>query len=208
MRRAVPLSPGPATPAREVCLPGTLILARMVVSALAACFLFGVGDIAQAASGPWDEEDEADVLGDPDPRNRSGPRPAAEPPGTGTRGHVINLPGPAVPDPIRPFPTRGAGGVGRNTRQPERLSANREARRLPGADPQSHAVSGPPSNAFDWDMARTIEAPLEAVVIPGHPNFTQLTTGPPLAAGLRSLPAVAPQAGRRPRLVADSARTP
>ncbi len=204
----MPPSPGTATGVREMSLPGVLPFARWVASALAACFLFGFGDIAQAASGPWDEEDEADVFGDLDPRNRPGGRAHAGPPGAGTHGHAIDLPGPAVPDPIRVFPTRRAGGVGRNPRLSERLTANLEARRLPGADLKGHAVSASPSDPSVREMARTVELPPETVVIPGHPNFTQLTTGPPLAAAFRLPPVAAPEVGRRPCFTADGLSSP
>jgi len=208
MRRAVPPWLRTATGVREGRLPGTLLFARWVIPALAACFVFGVGDMAQPASDPWAEEDEADVFGDLDPRNRSGPRAHTGLPGAGTHGHVIDLAGPVLLDPTGPFPTRRAGGVGRNPRLPERLTVNHEARRFPGTDLKGHAVSASPSNPSVREMARTVELPPETVVIPGHPNFTQLTTGPPLAAAFRLPPVAAPEIGRRPCFIADSLSSP
>jgi hypothetical protein len=156
--------------------------------------LLGIGDAAPAAAGALGEADEIDASGDLDPRSRSDPGAATGSHAAGPHGHVIDLPTSMIPDTGGPSVTRGEGGLGRNPRLPEHLAANPEARRLPAADPKGHAVPGSPSNPSVQGTARTLEAPLQAVVIPGHPNFTQLTNGHPSAA--------------TPRFVAGSARTP
>jgi hypothetical protein len=181
---------------------------RWVVSALAVCLLFGGGDVTPAATDVLDEVDEADAFDDLKPRNRHGHRAANGSGAAEPRGYAVNFSERMVPGSIGTSRANGAGGVSRGPRLPEHLAANFEARRLPGADPNNHAVSASPSHPSVREVAPTLELPREAVVIPGHPNFTQLTTGPPLAAALRFLPVVAPQTGRLPRFVAVSGTTP
>ncbi len=156
---------------------GRVYMPPGVVSLLWTCLVLVTGIVAPAAAGLFIDVDEADLVEDVDECGRARQCPHKTSSGrevSGTTNSIVN----STAQDSSAVPADGSGGrlgMGHQTREGSSIV---ETRRSRDGEPTCRE-SLPPSSGPPIPDATAIRFPLAGVVIPGHPAFTELSTGPP-----------------------------